>query len=385
MVYNGSLVGPTLRASPGDRIELKLVNSLDEPTNLHFHGLHISPSNNSDNVFREVRPGETANYIIQIPADHPPGTFWYHSHQHSFSYEQVSNGLSGLIEIDGLVDLLPEYLHDVKQRTFAMRDFQIGSDPTAPLQRTVNGQINPKTSIAPGETQLWRLANVGSETFYNIVLLGHVFHIVAEDGMPVWCVWNAEQLLLPSGKRYDVLVTGGAVGTYPLKALSYHQGCVVCPEVTLATLNVEGATVATAEVPSSLIPHNDLGNMTIDRQRTLDFSSNDEEGRYMINGKVFDSERVDQQVRLGDVEEWTLRNMDDDEHPFHIHINDFQVMSINDQPYDAHGLQDTVVLPGHGEVVIRIPFEDFAGKFVYHCHIMFHGDGGMMGVVEVVE
>lgn len=129
MVYNGSLVGPTLRASPGDRIELKLVNSLDEPTNLHFHGLHISPSNNSDNVFREVRPGETANYIIQIPADHPPGTFWYHSHQHSFSYEQVSNGLSGLIEIDGLVDLLPEYLHDVKQRTFAMRDFQIGSDP----------------------------------------------------------------------------------------------------------------------------------------------------------------------------------------------------------------------------------------------------------------
>jgi suppressor of ftsI len=77
--------------------------------------------------------------------------------------------------------------------------------------------------------------------------------------------------------------------------------------------------------------------------------------------------------------------MDDDEHPFHIHINDFQVMSVNGQPYEARGLQDTVVLPGHGEVVIRVPFEDFIGKFVYHCHIMFHGDGGMMGVVEVVK
>jgi suppressor of ftsI len=77
--------------------------------------------------------------------------------------------------------------------------------------------------------------------------------------------------------------------------------------------------------------------------------------------------------------------MDVDEHPFHIHVNDFQVMSVNGQPYEAPGLQDTVVLPGRGQVVIRIPFEDFAGKFVYHCHIMFHGDGGMMGVVEVVK
>lgn len=78
----------------------------------------------------------------------------------------------------------------------------------------------------------------------------------------------------------------------------------------------------------------------------------------MINGKVFDPELVDQQVWLGDVEEWTPRNMDDDEQPhsFHIHINDFQVMSVNGQPYNAIGLQDTVVLPGHGEVVIRIPF-----------------------------
>lgn len=77
--------------------------------------------------------------------------------------------------------------------------------------------------------------------------------------------------------------------------------------------------------------------------------------------------------------------MDVDEHPFHIHFNDFQVMSVNGQPYEAPGLQDTVVLPGRGQVVIPIPFEDFAGKFVYHCHIMFHGDGGMMGVVEVVK
>jgi suppressor of ftsI len=90
-------------------------------------------------------------------------------------------------------------------------------------------------------------------------------------------------------------------------------------------------------------------------------------------------------VKLGDLEEWTLRNTDDEDHVFHIHVNDFQVMSVNGQPYNARGLEDTVVLPQGGEVVVRIPFKDFVGKFVYHCHILPHEDTGMMGIVEVVD
>lgn len=385
MRYNGSLVGPLLRVDPGDRIELTLVNARDEPTNLHFHGLHVSPSGEADNVFREVGPGETAKYVIDIPVDHPPGMFWYHSHQHDLSYEQVSKGLSGMIVIDGLVDLLPDSLNDIKQRTFAIKDFVVSSDPNVPTQLTVNGEINPVLKVARGETQLWRLVNIGSETFYDIVLPGHVFHVIAEDGDPVWRVWDADRLLLPSGKRYDVLVTGGPPGTHALTALSYHEGCVVCPVVALAILNVDGDKARTAALPAGLLPLKDLSGMSIDHRRTLVFSSDDQKGHYKIDGKMFDPMRVDQQVRLGDLEEWTLRNMDDDDHPFHIHINDFQVISVNGQPYEARGLQDTVVLPGHGPVVIRVPFEDFIGKFVYHCHTMFHGDGGMMGVVEVVK
>ncbi len=138
-------------------------------------------------------------------------------------------------------------------------------------------------------------------------------------------------------------------------------------------------------LPSSLIPPSDLNDLPVDRNRTLIFSSDVEENRYMINGNTFDPKRVDQLVHLGDIEEWTLKSMDDDEHPFHIHVNDFQVISVNGQPYKAHGLQDTVLIPPHGEVVIRIPFKDFEGKFVYHCHILFHEDGGMMGVVRVVK
>lgn len=383
MVYNGSLGGPTLHAYPGDRIELKLVNALDEPTNLHFHGLHVSPSGRSDNVFREVGPGETALYVIDIPTDHSPGTFWYHSHQHHLSYKQVSGGMSGLIVIEGLEDLLPKSLHDIEECTLVMRDFPVISDPTVPVHRTINGQVNPALSIAQGETQLWRLANIGSETFYYVELPGHTFYVIAKDGSPVWEVWNAKQLLLPSGKRFDVLVTSAAEkGTYPLTALPYYP----YPRTTLATLNVQdnSTSAQAAMMPTNLVPQRDLKGLEINGLRELIFSSNEEEGRYMINGKVYDPNRIDQLVKLGDLEEWKLRNSDEDEHPFHIHVNDFQVISVNGQRYDAHGLQDTVVIPGHGEVVVRIPFEDFVGKSVYHCHIMFHGDGGMMGVVEVI-
>jgi FtsP/CotA-like multicopper oxidase with cupredoxin domain len=105
----------------------------------------------------------------------------------------------------------------------------------------------------------------------------------------------------------------------------------------------------------------------------------------MINNKTFDHNRIDQRVKLGAVEQWRLINTDEDEHPFHIHVNDFQLITVNGKPYDARGLQNTVLILGHGEVVIGIPFEDFVGKSVYHCHIMFHEDLGMMGVFEIVK
>ena len=95
MLYNGPLPGPTLHVYPGDRVEIDLINNLNESTNLHFHGLHVSPGNNSDgsaadNVFLDIAPGKTQHYTLHIPKDHPPGKLWYHSHMHHLSYGQVS-------------------------------------------------------------------------------------------------------------------------------------------------------------------------------------------------------------------------------------------------------------------------------------------------------
>jgi suppressor of ftsI len=237
--------------------------------------------------------------------------------------------MSGLIIVNVPENLLPVSLQHFNQRTFAMKDFEIEKGPGVAWQRTVNGGIDPHTSIAPGETQLWHLANIGPELFYRIVLPGHVFHVIAEDVKPVWHVRDAKQLLLPSDKRYEVLVTGGAPGSYPLTALSYEQGCVVCPQVTLATINVQGASILhSLSLPSSLSPVDDLSHVPVAYNRTIAFSSNDKDGIYKINNKVFDPKRVDEFVHLDDVEQWTIRNLDyTDEHPFHIHINDFRDLS----------------------------------------------------------
>jgi FtsP/CotA-like multicopper oxidase with cupredoxin domain len=85
------------------------------------------------------------------------------------------------------------------------------------------------------------------------------------------------------------------------------------------------------------------------------------------------------------VEEWTIRNTSGEQHPFHVHTNDFQVMSTNGRQNRALSPQDTVNLPVRGEVTVRMKFTDFTGKTVFHCHILNHEDMGMMAVLEIVN
>ena len=123
--------------------------------------------------------------------------------------------------------------------------------------------------------------------------------------------------------------------------------------------------------------------MKVDRRRRIVFSENTKTNKFFINGKQFNHKRIDQRVKLNAVEEWTIRNVTHERHPFHIHVNDFQVMSVNGRPYKARSLADTFPLPVGGEIKIRMHFTQFTGEYVFHCHILAHEDRGMMTVVEV--
>ncbi len=95
--YNGGLPGPTLHLQPGDRLRVRLMNRLQSPTNLHVHGLHVSPEGHSDNVLVAVNPGASFDYDYLLPGNHLPGVYWYHPHHHGTVADQVFGGLYGAI------------------------------------------------------------------------------------------------------------------------------------------------------------------------------------------------------------------------------------------------------------------------------------------------
>ena len=151
--YNGHYVGPTLHLVPGEHVVLTLVNRLTTPTNLHFHGLNVSPSGRADNPEISVLPGHSFNYHLYIPLDQPLGTFWYHDHDMCMGNEtmhmtgmtasamtgtaptapkgcqdvetQIYDGLAGTIIVGDDRALLPRPLRHVATRTLALTDMQI--------------------------------------------------------------------------------------------------------------------------------------------------------------------------------------------------------------------------------------------------------------------
>ena len=123
--YNGSTPGPTLRVRPGDVLSITLVNDLGETTNLHTHGLHVSPSGQADNVFISIPNGGRHTYVYEIPADHRSGTFWYHPHMHELVAPQVFGGLAGAIVVEDALDQLPE-LATATERVLVVSDPAIG-------------------------------------------------------------------------------------------------------------------------------------------------------------------------------------------------------------------------------------------------------------------
>jgi FtsP/CotA-like multicopper oxidase with cupredoxin domain len=245
-------------------------------------------------------------------------------------------------------------------------------------------------SLGSGETQLWRIANVGADLFYDVELEGHEFIVLGEDGDPRWDVVREDHLVLPPGKRFDVLVQGGDPGSYDLITRKFDEGFQRLPRTNLATVEVTGpAAQPTTDLPTSMnSTAGDLSDAPIAKERRFVFTLDTTGGGFKaeINGETFKPNKVNVRPTLGTVEQWTLVNHSSEDHPFHIHVNDFQVMSVNGKPYDAHGLQDVVIIPKQGgKVVIRNPFEDFTGEFVFHCHILGHEDAGMMQTVKVVR
>lgn len=411
IVYNGEYMPPLLRVKPGDTLYLNLDNQTGEPTNEHYHGLNVSPRINddgtvSDDILISAEPGTQVNYKIEIPADHNSGLYWYHAHLHTLAERQIMGGLSGGLIVEGVLDPFPE-LAGIKEQVMLLKDIQITPqgtlpddiDPGGETNRTVNGQTLPTLSIRPGELQFWRFGNIGADMYYRLKLEGHVFYELARDGNRHNQLVPMDEILLPPGSRSEVLVRGGAPGVTPLRTLAVNTG----PdgddyaEATLATVITRGFAAEQIPLPPVLPAVEDFRALPVAQSRTITFIDGPDNIFYMDSGagpKQFDPNVVDSTITVGTVEEWTINNTSGEFHAFHIHQTDFQVTEINGVPQDFVGHQDNVNVPYQdgddgppGQVKVLIDFRNpiIVGKFVYHCHILEHEDGGMMAIAEVID
>ena len=443
------LLGPTLRVRPGDLVDLVLDNRLvapapppadnagagtaletmhhggecasaatltqgkPQPTNLHFHGFHVSPRNHKvgnvtyygDNVLVCLRKGRS-HIRFRIPRTHDQGTFWYHAHLHGLTDDQVFRGLAGMIVIGDSRRYLPTRFEHVRSRILSLKDIQVTGDdkPTIPSQhdwnqgthRTVNGLLNPKITMRPNETQLWRVGNTSSAVWYRMALTDGAkrepFTVVSLDGNPLVLAQRKTELLIPPGRRFDILVRAPRSGSRVLKTLAFDQGRLTFPEDVLATVNVAGRAAPDLALPG----RRRAGLPTFPRRRgptrnwifSADFSGKN--AKFLINGKQFDPHRLDARPHLNTTERWTLLNTTTEWHPIHIHQDDYRVISIDGKRVNVRSDQDIVSLPPidtknglPGRVVLDMPFQDYAGNFVMHCHILDHEDAGMMARIDV--
>jgi FtsP/CotA-like multicopper oxidase with cupredoxin domain len=410
--FNGTSPGPTLRVRPGDLLRVRLMNHLDQPTNLHTHGLHVSPQGKGDNPFVTVEPGGSFDYAIAIPANHPTGTFWYHPHHHGTVADQIYAGLAGALLVDGETDL-PVTADMVLLVTDTTLD-GAGHVATPSLAAKmmgregdlvlVNGQHQPVITAAPGAVQRWRVINGCTSRVLSLRLESHRLTQIALDGVYLPTPADRDQVVLAPGNRADLLIHPTSGGRYTLVSEPYDRGSTAMMSgmgmgrgrdgtttggpVTLATLTVSGPATTSPTLPATLpAPVAPQGPVAGRRQLTFAMGMGMGMGMsgmsFTIDGRTFDPDRDDQTVTLGTTEEWTVLNTSPMDHPFHLHAWPFHVTAASAGTPPTGVQQDVVLIPAQGWVRLRIPFTDHPGRSVYHCHILDHEDRGMMGTITV--
>jgi FtsP/CotA-like multicopper oxidase with cupredoxin domain len=495
VVGDGS-VSPTLRLAPGDLLVLRLKNALTvveppgagqahehlhgesvEPsdpcngaamsstsTNLHFHGLTVPPICHEDDVLKTSIPSGAPpfEYRFRIPANEPPGLYWYHPHIHGFTAPQVIGGASGALIIEGIERAEPQ-LAGLPERVFLIRDQNLvnpdalpaRSEPVVPkmlIDRdgdsanngtgfgkpakdlSVNYVLVPYPNyppaaiqMRPNERQLWRVVNASAITYLNLaVLFGRTpqkLGIVALDGVPLNAdgdphndiEWR-DHIGLPPAGRAEFIVTGPPPGVPALlvtRSVDTGQGGENDPNRALATIVAR----PDAPEPRSNLPNSPrplapsavpwLGDVAPTRVRKLYFSEkltdptdpNSATEFYLtVDGetpKLFDPTAAEPNiiVKQGDVEDWIIENRSTELHAFHIHQIHFLLLDWSGVPVNEPFLRDTVNVPffngrmlQYPSVRLRMDFRDpnTVGTFVYHCHLLEHEDGGMMGTIRVL-
>jgi suppressor of ftsI len=431
--YQGNNTPPVIRVQPGTVLNVEYKNELAaqskedcfghpcmQMTNLHFHGLHVSPNAPQDDVLDMMAsPGETLHYSVQIPPQQPPGLYWYHTHSHGESYVQDLDGMSGAIVVEGIDRYVPEVLN-MRERILVLRDLVLPSDTakrktvmesvamqttqcgTAPEDPerafTVNGILRPQIDIAPGERQFWRIVNASPDRYADLELDSESFEVVALDGMP-FAYHNPSirkrtmsHVLLPPAGRVEAIVTGPAADSHAaLRSRCFDSGPDgdSNPAMVLADIVSAQPSKVQARPPLGGRPvYANFSPAVLQRveasepQFVVTFTE-DKQGFY-INGQKFEMNSGPMlTVNVGSLQHWRVMNPTKEVHPFHIHQVHFLVYAVGENPVKDPAWVDTVNVPYGSSVDLVMDFTDpiIRGMSLFHCHLLSHEDKGMMAKI----
>jgi FtsP/CotA-like multicopper oxidase with cupredoxin domain len=398
--YNGHVPGPTLDVREGDKVIVHFRNNLPEPTTVHWHGIHL-PFDSDGSPFQPIMPGESHDYEFTVRPG-TAGTYWYHPHPDRRAGYAIGKGLFGAIIVRAANDPLPAtmtekllILADNRFLPDGAIDFPDSTSDRGAVDEEngregpmlfVNGQMNPTLTIRSGEVQRWRVINASAGRIYRLALTGHTFVHVGSDGGLFEKPVEEREILLTTGERVELLVRGTDApgGRSVLEDLPYDRYMSQTrPKdwqdthdlLTLETTSEPPTTPIPIPATLRKIPALDTAKATA--VRTVVFSQG------LINGKTMDMSRVDVSTRVGATEIWDIENVVGMDHPFHLHGFQFQVLDRNGVPEPYRSWKDMLNIPKHSSARIIVRYDDYPGKWMFHCHILDHEDHGMMGVLEV--
>ncbi|MDJ0361956.1 multicopper oxidase domain-containing protein [Rhodococcus sp. H29-C3] len=402
--YNGSILGPTLRARRDETVAFTVENSLPEPTTVHWHGMHV-PARFDGGPHQTIDPGEKWEPTWTI--DQPSATLWYHPHPHGSSEKHVYRGLAGVFIIDDDVSDSLELPGDygVDDVPLIIQDRRFEEDGSLDESDSTNIGLLGDTIVTNGvagaflpvvtESIRLRILNGSSGRLYNLGFDDYrEFQLVATDGGLLREPISLSRIQISPGERVEMIVridsgTDSILRSFPIDNhdnVDWESTDTFGFADTFDILELRGRQQlkASSELPTvlSVLPKLDSGSAAATREFELQW--------FMINGQRMDMNRIHFTSIVDTTEVWTVTNVDNWPHNFHVHDAQFQIVDINGTPPppELDGWKDTVYTPPGQQLRLALRFSrytDPTAPYMYHCHMLMHEDQGMMGQFVVVE
>ncbi len=408
-------LGPTLFIKKGDSISLNVINEIGDTTTMHWHGLHVAPTNDGG---PKTMIMDGMNWNPQFVVRNNAAMYWYHPHFMQKTASQAIKGDAGIIIVrdDAEAALTLPRRYGIDDFPIVVQSVELDTQnqfmPRGMVDSIVlvNGTLTPTVSL-PAQVVRMRVLNGSGERTFNFGYTANKsFYVIGNDGGLLNAPVSTTRIRLSPGERAELLIDlsgmfgqnihlmsyaseipmgvqggptmpmppGSPLMNSPLNGIDFNILAIsVGAQTSAPVTTIPASLVSDVPYPASAANATRFINMTADSMMVMD-------GPFYFNHNLFNMDRVDYKIPLNNIEIWTLYDSTMVAHPFHLHDTHFYILDRNGvaPPATEQGRKDVLLIQPNETVRFIAKFDDFADTttpYMYHCHILMHEDDGMMG------